>query len=299
MLAACILAITAPAMVDVSRRTALQSGAIGAAGLGASGLVSTSPAPVQAVSAAAPAQAPALVLPPIGIGAWAWGDSLFWGYDKKNDDQLQELFDYYAATPNALFDTAELYGLGRSETLLGEFERASGNHVSIASKFAALPWKTKREDVVKACKASLKRMGRDSMELYQIHFPNAWANEAYWDGLGDCYELGLVKAVGVSNYGADAVSAVSARLGARGVPLLSNQIQYSLLCAHAHTRAHTPEDLATPAEHAGASHASASRAHRGSRPLSRFACTRLEYASPRQIPSPMRTGSSRSATSSA
>jgi pyridoxine 4-dehydrogenase len=66
------------------------------------------------------------------------------------------------------------------------------------------------------------------MELYQIHFPGAWANEAYWDGLGDCYDRGLVKAVGVSNYGSDAVKAVSEKLAARGIPLLSNQIQYSL-----------------------------------------------------------------------
>ena len=53
--------------------------------------------------------------------------------------------------------------------------------------------------------------------------------QAYWDGLGDCYDKGLVKAVGVSNYGAEAVEAVSKALGARGIPLYSNQIQYSLL----------------------------------------------------------------------
>ena len=63
----------------------------------------------------------------------------------------------------------------------------------------------------------------------RLQFPNAWANEAYWDGLGDCYDKGLVKAVGVSNYGADAVAAVSASLAKRGIPLYSNQIQYSLL----------------------------------------------------------------------
>ena len=64
---------------------------------------------------------------------------------------------------------------------------------------------------------------------YQIHFPGAWANEAYWDGIGDCYDQGLIKSVGVSNYGSDALRAVSASLGARRIPLTSNQIQYSLL----------------------------------------------------------------------
>ena len=157
------------------RRTILTNGALA---VGA-GLASTGAQPAVANAAASSLVLPpsSLVLPPIGIGAWAWGDSLFWGYDSKKDGELRELFDYYADMPNALFDTAEIYGFGRSETLLGEFERASGKRVNIASKFAALPWKTSRQDVVKACKASLKRMGRDSMELYQIHFPNAWANE--------------------------------------------------------------------------------------------------------------------------
>ena len=129
----------------------------------------TAAAATAAVTAVAAAKPSPLILPAIGIGAWSWGDSLFWKYDPKNDFELQELFEYYAATPDAFFDTAEIYGFGRSEKLLGDFERASGKRVKIASKFAALPWKTKREDVVKACEASLKRLGRDSMELYQIH----------------------------------------------------------------------------------------------------------------------------------
>lgn len=220
VMATVVFSVTpALALTSMPRRGALQ---LGAAGLLAGPVV----LPGQAL--VPPAIQP-LTLPPMGIGAWAWGDSLFWGYNPKNDFELRELFDYVAATPNAFFDTAELYGLGRSEVLLGDFEKASGKKVAIASKFAALPWKTTRKDVVSACEASLRRMGREQMELYQIHFPNAWANEAYWDGLGDCYERGLVKAVGVSNYGADAVTATSEALGARGIPLYSNQIQYSLL----------------------------------------------------------------------
>ena len=79
-----------------------------------------------------------------------------------------------------------------------------------------------------AAKDSMRRLGRP-IDLYQIHFPNAYANEAYWDGLGDAYEQGLVKAVGVSNYGSEAVRACHASLAKRGIPLSSNQIQMSLL----------------------------------------------------------------------
>eukprot|EP01082_Thalassiosira_pseudonana_P000031 g207.t1 g207 contig1:497218-498618(-) len=177
----------------------------------------------------------AISLPPIGLGAWAWGDSLFWGYNPKNDYDLREVFDYAFNMNLAFFDTAELYGLGRSEDLIGKFRKdlcktkEEEEKVIVASKFAALPWRTKREDVVKACKASVKRLGGQPIDLYQIHFPNAYANEAYWDGLADAYEQGLVRSVGVSNYGVDAMRACHAKLAERGIKLATNQIQMSLL----------------------------------------------------------------------
>lgn len=177
-------------------------------------------------------------LPPIGLGCWAWGDSLFWGYSPSQDKELNAVFDYVASkttsdpSSSVLLDTAELYGLGRSESLIGDFSKnlpaETQDKVVVATKFAALPYRTKPETVVKAAQGSLKRLDRP-VDLYQIHFPNAWANEAYWDGLADAYEQGLVKSVGVSNYGVDALRACHAALAKRGIPLTSNQIQYSLL----------------------------------------------------------------------
>jgi pyridoxine 4-dehydrogenase len=167
----------------------------------------------------------------MGLGCWAWGDSLFWGYNPKQDTDLQEVFDY-AITKSApvLFDTAEIYGFGRSETLLGEFSKTTkeGDTI-IATKFAALPFRTKPENVVKACQASVNRLGGKPIDLYQIHFPNAYANAEYWDGMAMAYEKGLIKAVGVSNYGVDAMRACHAALAKRGIPLATNQIQCSLL----------------------------------------------------------------------
>jgi pyridoxine 4-dehydrogenase len=128
-----------------------------------------------------------------------------------------------------LFDTAELYGFGRSEKLLGEFSKHVPEQVQIASKFAAFPWRTKAKDVVSACQASVDRLQGRPIDLYQIHFPNAWSNADYWEGLAECYEKGLVKAVGVSNYGSDAVRACHSALASHGIPLATNQIQCSLL----------------------------------------------------------------------
>ena len=66
-----------------------------------------------------------LALPKMGIGAWAWGDSLFWGYQPKEDEELEKVFSFVAARRDGFVDTAELYGIGRSESLVGQFENAT------------------------------------------------------------------------------------------------------------------------------------------------------------------------------
>eukprot|EP00752_Nemacystus_decipiens_P011128 g9888.t1 len=169
---------------------------------------------------------------PLGVGAWAWGDTMFWGYSESMDKELQEVFGNCVRGGVNLFDTAEVYGLGRSEYLCGKFRRdyqgPDKSGIVIASKFAPLPWRLGRRSVVDACKASLDRMGAESMEIYQIHWPFGALSSRYWDGLADCVDQGLVKAVGVSNYGPDAVKEAHAALKARGVQLGSNQIQFSL-----------------------------------------------------------------------
>lgn len=193
--------------------------------LGQAGAIFASSEVLQAKAA----EAPALKLPNFGVGAWAWGDRLFWGYDEKQDFALRDAFDVGVKNGIKLFDTAEIYGPGRSEELLGRFIRETGADVQVATKFAALPWKLSRSDVVSACKGSLDRLGMKQLDLYQIHFPSPWKNEEFWDGLGDCFEQGLVKGVGVSNYGSEALRGVHAALKARGIPLTSNQVQYSLV----------------------------------------------------------------------
>jgi len=167
----------------------------------------------------------------LGIGTWAWGDTLFWGYDKNSDKELEEVYKTCLNLGINMFDTAEVYGTGRSEILCGKFRKNTANEAFFATKFAPLPWRLGKESVVKACKASLQRMGLESMELYQLHWPALlWGQDcAFWEGLADCYEQGLVKAVGVSNYGPEAVTKIHKKLASKGIPLVSNQVQYSLL----------------------------------------------------------------------
>ena len=87
--------------------------------------------------------------------------------------------------------------------------------------------------MVRACEASLRRMGRESMEMGQLHWSTAnyapWQERPMWDGLGDCRERGLIADIGVSNYGPRQIVKVQRRLAERGLAVATAQVQFSLL----------------------------------------------------------------------
>jgi len=113
----------------------------------------------------------------------------------------------------------------------------------IATKFTPTPWRTTAQSVVDACEQSCLNLGINQIDLYQIHMPDIVhpfrflgkdkpKDEIYWDGLAECYHRGLVKNVGVCNYGPTLTAKCQDALGKRGVPLASNQVTYSLLGKH-------------------------------------------------------------------
>ncbi|GBF91660.1 hypothetical protein Rsub_03964 [Raphidocelis subcapitata] len=180
---------------------------------------------------------------PMGLGTWSWGNRFLFGYDESMDPELQEVFDLVVSKGVNLFDTADSYGTGRlngrSEQLLGRFTReypgsdAVRSNIHIATKLAAYPWRVTPANMVAACRGSLRRLGAESLSVGQLHWSAAkyaplqeWA---LWNGLSDCYEHGLVKAVGVSNYGPKQLRKVAKNFAGRGVPLASAQVQFSLL----------------------------------------------------------------------
>jgi aryl-alcohol dehydrogenase-like predicted oxidoreductase len=167
----------------------------------------------------------------LGIGTWAWGDRLFWGYGRDYADaDLQAAFEASRAAGITWFDTAEIYGGGQSERLLGQFARAAGGPVAVATKFFPFPWRWRQSSVLNALRRSLQRLGLGQVDLYQIHqpFPPV-AIETWMAGLADTVEAGLARAVGVSNYSPEQTRRAHAALARRGVPLASNQVAYSLL----------------------------------------------------------------------
>ena len=168
---------------------------------------------------------------PLGVGTWQWGDSMFWGYGRGYaEDEIRTAFDASLAAGINFFDSAEIYGQGRSERFLGRFIGTNGSRPLVATKFMPFPWRLGKGALVAALHNSLARLGLAQVDLYQIHWPMPPVPIETWaDALADAVAAGLTKAVGVSNYNADQTRRAHAVLARRGVPLASNQVEYSLL----------------------------------------------------------------------
>ena len=169
---------------------------------------------------------------PMGFGTWAWGDSIFWGYGKDYGEMDLRLAFQAAVNKGITFlDTAEVYGLGKSEELIGKFIKETNATTQIATKYMPLPWRFRAEDVADAVTASLKRLKMPSVDLYQVHFPfpSFLSQEGLMNALADEVQQGRIKAVGVSNYSAEQLREAHRVLARRGVPLAVNQVRYSLI----------------------------------------------------------------------
>lgn len=173
-------------------------------------------------------------IPPMGTGAWEWGDRFMWGFGREyGPRQVEESFHASLAAGIDFFDTAELYGNGRSEKFLGTLMPSTDRKVILATKFFPFPWRLTRGALQAALRASLKRLGRESVDLYQIHQPYPPNAPVFWaEALAEAAQRGLIRAAGVSNYNADWTRRTQAALARHGLPLASNQVEYSLLDRH-------------------------------------------------------------------
>ena len=175
----------------------------------------------------------------MGVGTWQWGDRRVWQYggDYAAGD-VRSAFDAALAAGLTFFDTAEIYGFGRSERFLGEFINtpsrvpgpAGAARLRIATKFFPMPWRLTGASLLRALRGSLRRLGLPAVDLYQIHWPSPLLKiENLMDALAEAVAVGLTTAVGVSNYDLAQTERAHAALARRGVPLASNQVHYSLL----------------------------------------------------------------------
>ncbi len=175
-----------------------------------------------------------LRITPLGLGIWQWGDTMTWEYGKGyGEADLRQVYEATLAAGINFIDTAEMYGRGRSERLVGQFMAetpAARAQVVLATKFAPLPWRLSPGRLLHALRESLNRLGLPRVDLYQIHFPYSPVSVEMWmEALADAVEAGLTRAVGVSNFSPSQTMRAHAALARRGVPLASNQVEYSLL----------------------------------------------------------------------
>ena len=146
------------------------------------------------------------------FGAWQIGDSTYWGEDLGHDpaSTLAALSgaDAAVATVHAaidagvnLFDTAEMYGAGESERVLGRALKGRRDKVLIASKVS--PANCTPEKLVAACESSLLRLQTDYLDLYQVHWPpRDIPFEDVHATLEHLRDAGKIRKIGVSNFGA-------------------------------------------------------------------------------------------------
>jgi aryl-alcohol dehydrogenase-like predicted oxidoreductase len=158
-----------------------------------------------------------LTVSPLGVGTNKWAIG-------KNDRAVLEAFQAFLDAGTDFFDTAELYGFGKSERLLGACLNHDGRPTIVASKYLPVPL----HGFHQALTGSLARIGAPTIDVYYLHFP--WTNiEAAMDQMAHAVQAGTVRAVGVSNCTAAQMRLAAERLARYHIPLAANQVYYSLL----------------------------------------------------------------------
>jgi aryl-alcohol dehydrogenase-like predicted oxidoreductase len=160
----------------------------------------------------------------IGLGTWQFG-STEWGYGREFANREAGAIVSRALELGANFiDTAEVYGLGRSERIVGEAIRGHRDQVFIATKIfpVGLPFM-----VAARARGSARRLGVDHIDLYQQHWPNPlFPAGVVMPRMRRLVDEGLVGHVGVSNFSLQGWQDAERALGA---PVFSNQVQFSLM----------------------------------------------------------------------
>ncbi|HEX8435864.1 aldo/keto reductase [Archangium sp.] len=170
----------------------------------------------------------------VGLGCWQFSEGFglaggFW--EALPAETVQEIIDASLLGGINWFDTAEAYGNGRSERALAAALTRLGKKpgdVVVATKW--LPILRLASNLGKTIDERLACLSPFAIDLHQIHQPFALATvAAQANAMADLVEAGKIRTVGVSNFSAKRMRAAHAALARRGIPLVSNQMPYSLL----------------------------------------------------------------------
>lgn len=170
------------------------------------------------------------IIPAIALGTWSWGtgdsggDAIFGNHLTEND--LKPVFEAAMAAGFNLWDTAAVYGMGASESILGSFTK-DRNDVLISAKFTPQMAGGSDYAVEELLEGSLSRLGKDHADIYWIHNP---ADVEKWTKkLIPLMKNGKVKHAGVSNHNLEEIKLAASILAEEGLSLSAVQNHYSLL----------------------------------------------------------------------
>ncbi len=168
-------------------------------------------------------------IPAIAIGTWSWGTGFNGGNkvfgNSYGFEELLPVFQCGVEKGLTLWDTAAIYGMGASETILGKCIGQSEN-IIVSTKFSPMPMQSKNA-MMKSFIKSSERLNRKSIDIYWIHTASnvkKWTNQAV-----DLYKAGKIKHIGVSNHNLEQIREASKILESNRLHLDAVQNHYSLL----------------------------------------------------------------------
>jgi len=170
---------------------------------------------------------------PIGLGVmqFAGGKGVFkFMFPDISQADMNAIIQAALAGGINWFDTAEMYGMGKSEQGLANALKDAGvadEDVLIATKWS--PFFRTAGNISKTIENRLRFLDGYTIDLYQVHQPYSFSSpEAEMNAMADLVEAGKIRTVGVSNFSAERMRRAHAALQKRGLPLASNQVEYSL-----------------------------------------------------------------------
>jgi len=180
-----------------------------------------------------------LKITPLGVGAWAMGGA-GWAFSWGPQDDAESVAAIHAALDKGInwIDTAAVYGLGHSEEVVGRAVKERSDRPYVFTKCERV-WgddrqirkSLKRDSIMQECENSLRRLGVDTIDLYQIHWPEPDEDvEEGWTALADLQKQGKVRWIGVSNFSASQLARAHAI-----APITSLQPPYSMIQAEIET----------------------------------------------------------------
>ena len=153
------------------------------------------------------------------LGCWPFAGGDLWGYQADSDS----IDAVKTSIENGInfFDTAPGYGEGKSEEVLGKALQKNRTEVVITTKVS--PNSLNKKDLIKSCEQSLRRLGTDYIDLYQIHWPNPDIRiEETIEALIKLKNMGKIRAIGVSNFGIEDFKSISSL-----TEIVTNQLPYN------------------------------------------------------------------------